>query len=92
MEKSAFKINGFVILILVLALIGAAVYCFIATPALTAWGVTACVIAVILCCGLVVVFPIKVAVLTFFGKYTGTVKDTGIWFVIPFSIAKKSFG
>ena len=34
MEKSAFKINGFVILILVLALIGAAVYCFIATLSL----------------------------------------------------------
>ena len=74
MEKSAFKINGFVILILVLALIGAAVYCFIATPVLTAWGVTACVIAVILCCGLVVVFPNKVAVLTFFRQIYGNRK------------------
>ncbi|MEE0777331.1 MAG: SPFH domain-containing protein [Bacillota bacterium] len=89
MEKPAFKINGFIVLVLILALIGAAVYCFIAVPEMLGIGITACVLAVILCCGLVVVSPNKVAVLTFFGKYTGTIKDTGIWFVIPFSVSKK---
>lgn len=89
-EKSAFKINGFIVLILALALIAAAVYCFFqATFAMITLGVILAIVAVILTCGFVVLSPNNVAVLTFFGRYTGCIRSAGFWFVIPFSNAKK---
>ncbi|MEG1478526.1 MAG: SPFH domain-containing protein [Clostridiales bacterium] len=94
-EKAAFKINGFVVLFVIFALLAACVYCFVqgalaeVSVGLIATGVVLLVVAVILFCGLVIVSPNKVAVLTFFGRYTGCIRKTGMWFVIPFSVPKK---
>jgi regulator of protease activity HflC (stomatin/prohibitin superfamily) len=43
----------------------------------------------LLCVGFFVVQPNQAAVLTFFGRYTGSVKDNGFWWVNPFTIKKK---
>ncbi|MDO4541346.1 MAG: SPFH domain-containing protein [Bacillota bacterium] len=85
-EKSAFKINGFIMLIISLALVAASVYCYLQlTGAMIAVGVILDLVAVLIFCGFVIVFPNNVAVLTFFGRYTGCIRSSGFWFVIPFS-------
>lgn len=42
--------------------------------------------AILLCCGLHVINPNEALVLTLFGKYYGTIKEPGFYFVNPFSI------
>ncbi len=44
-------------------------------------------LGLILFAGLKVLRPKEALVLTLFGKYTGTIKDTGFFFVNPFSVA-----
>lgn len=87
MEKSAFKVNGFIALFLALVLVALSVYCFVSNQ--IALGVIAVVIAVVFCCGFVIVFPNQVAVLTFFGRYTGCIRESGFWFVVPFTVSKR---
>jgi regulator of protease activity HflC (stomatin/prohibitin superfamily) len=43
----------------------------------------------LMCVGFFVVQPNQAAVLTFFGKYTGSVKENGFWWVNPFTLRKK---
>jgi regulator of protease activity HflC (stomatin/prohibitin superfamily) len=38
---------------------------------------------------LVLVQPNNAAVITFFGRYKGTIRESGIWMVIPFSTSRK---
>ncbi|WP_151735345.1 SPFH domain-containing protein ['Paenibacillus yunnanensis' Narsing Rao et al. 2020] len=45
-------------------------------------------IAGVLCTSITVVQPNKSVVVTFFGKYVGTIAVSGLWAVIPFSIRK----
>ena len=87
MEKSAFKLNGFVLLLLALALFGVMVVGII--YGWIVFAVIAGVIGAVICCGFVIVFPNKVAVLTFFGRYTGCIRENGFWFVVPFTISKR---
>ncbi len=86
MERAAFKINGFIVAILVLGLAAAT---FALMRGLLLPGIVAGAIAVILCCGFVIVFPNRVAVLTFFGRYSGCIRESGFWFIVPFSSSKR---
>ena len=61
-----------IILSSVLMIIGGALYGFIIGP--------------ILYCGLIIVKPNEAAVLALFGKYIGTIKKEGFFFVHPFSV------
>ncbi len=87
-EKAAFKLNGFLMLALVLILIGAATYSIVLRGAIVL-GAILIVVAVILICGFTVISPNNVEVFTFFGRYTGCIREPGFWFVIPFSHGKK---
>ncbi len=93
-EKSAFKINGFLVLVVVLALLAGSVVCFLKIAAsfsvlLLTLAIVLIVLAFVLSCGFLVLSPNNVAVLTFFGRYTGCVREAGFWFIIPFSNSKK---
>ncbi len=94
MEKIIKPTNGYAALILSLALIGAAAYCFITAGntnqvVYVGPGIAAFLIGLLVLKGLIIVEPNNTRVLTLFGKYAGTVKDNGLLFINPFYIASK---
>jgi regulator of protease activity HflC (stomatin/prohibitin superfamily) len=52
-------------------------------------GVVGIVLGSVLCIGFFVVQPNTAAVLIFFGKYVGSVKENGFWWVNPFTMRRK---
>lgn len=96
-EKSAWSFNGFVAVVAILILLGVAGISIL--NGLTPFGLLIsnvlmaglCIIlALILLAGLVVLQPNEAVVLTFFGKYMGTVRKDGFFFAIPSSKKKVS--
>jgi len=89
MEKINKPISGFAILLLSLVLLGLAAY-FITNGAreeMTQYSIfgAICMLGfVFLIKGLIIVNPNQARVLTFFGKYVGTVKANGLLWVNPF--------
>ena len=93
-ERPASKMNGFIILALLLVFAVFMIYFFVQGVTLEEniyyWLSTVLLIAFcILPCGLVLVQPNNAAVITFFGRYKGTIRESGIWMVIPFSTSRK---
>jgi regulator of protease activity HflC (stomatin/prohibitin superfamily) len=88
MEKINKPISGFAILVLALALIAVAAFQFVnAAQGGTGYGLAGglCMAAAIfLLKGIMIVNPNQARVLTFFGKYVGTVKANGLLWINPF--------
>jgi regulator of protease activity HflC (stomatin/prohibitin superfamily) len=88
MEQTNKPISGYAILVLSLVLLGLAVFFFITgnqmeTPQYNIIGAL-CMAAFIFCVkGIMIVNPNQARVLTFFGKYVGTVKANGLLWVNP---------
>src|SRR5450432_3223214 len=94
MEKISKPISGFAILLLCLVLLGLAAYFFFSgarqeTPQLNIAGVLCMVAFIFFTKGLIVVNPNQARVLTFFGKYVGTVKANGLLWINPFYSSSK---
>ncbi|TWR26846.1 SPFH domain-containing protein [Mucilaginibacter achroorhodeus] len=80
--------SGYLAFVLVLILTGVAAFCFWAQQHVI--GTIICVINYFLILpGLTIVKPNDSKVLTLFGKYTGTVKQDGFFWVNPFTVKKK---
>ena len=58
-------------------------------PPLIIGGVFWFLFSVFLSIGFFIVTPNQAAVLIFFGKYVGSVKENGFWWVNPFTVKKK---
>ncbi|MBU7007096.1 SPFH domain-containing protein [Phosphitispora fastidiosa] len=86
-EIKAWKVNGFLAVFIFMALMAAAVAAFIAFKPVT--GVLFVIVASILASGVIVVQPNKALAMTFFGRYLGTVRDSGMWLTVPLCIRKK---
>ena len=93
---NGWKLNGFVALIINLALVGLAVWLFVELVnsdefgGLLFAGVWVAVIAaIIMACGYKMLEPNEARVLLFFGNYRGTFYETGFWWINPFMSAKK---
>ena len=87
-EKIINPPSGFLAFILGLVLIGAAILAFyVAEPVVGV--IVALIDGVFLLPGLVIVNPNESKVLTLFGKYVGTVKQDGFFWVNPFTNKKK---
>lgn len=90
-EKTAWKINGFAGILILLFFIAAAVYCMARLPFAPAFILavifilTACVLA----SGLTIVQPNEAKVLTFFGRYVGTILEDGLWLSVPITIKRR---
>ncbi len=92
-EKTASKMNGFLILFVLLILIVLDIY-------LLAYGIQTedsnifwffiplVLITFITLGGFMIVQPNESRVLILFGKYTGTVRQSGFWWVNPFTVKK----
>src|SRR5690606_6471762 len=51
-------------------------------------GVILILLSVILMTGVIMVNPNQAVVLTFFGKYIGSVKENGLWLTVPLTVRK----
>ncbi len=97
-EKTLHAANGLVMLLLDIVLSLAAIAAIVFVVQGEAWS-TATTMLVIACvaylvvpswlilCGIKVLGPNEARVLTLFGKYSGTLKGEGIFFVNPFSVS-----
>ena len=91
MEKNITPVSGFLALILAIMLFVGSIFLFATNihdgqaPAAGFWVALALILAsFFLFKGLLVISPNQSAVCTFFGKYTGTVKENGLRYVNPF--------
>ncbi|KPV55788.1 membrane protein [Paenibacillus sp. A3] len=87
-ERKAWVMNGFVGLLLVLALVGGGLFLLI-TEASPALGIVLIVLSVLPLSSLTVIQPNQAMVVTFFGSYAGTLRESGMWVTVPFSGRKK---
>lgn len=87
MEKIIKPVNGYLALLVSLLLLALGVYCFInveSNPVLLGIAGALCVATTFfLWKGLMIIQPNHARVLSFFGKYVGSVKDNGLFFVNP---------
>ncbi len=85
-EKRVWRMNGFLGLLFVIVISLLGIYLLNHHLLL---GIANLIVAVILLSGITVVQPNKAAVVTFFGKYLGSIRESGLFLTIPFSITKK---
>lgn len=86
-EHPAWKLNGFIPLLLLFASLGVGIYAF--TQQWIVLGIALLVIFTIFSTAITVVQPNQGMVVSFFGRYIGSLRDSGIWMVVPFSTRKK---
>lgn len=86
-EYAAWRVNGFLALLLIFLSLGGAAYSFIHGEII--WGVLLTVVFTVLSTGMLIVHPNEAKVLTFFGRYNGVIRESGIWFVAPFTSRRK---
>ncbi len=89
MEKNNKPISGFAILLLSVALLVAAGFLFVSrgqdpAPQFSLLGLVCVIAFVFFIKGLIIVNPNQARILTFFGKYVGTVKANGLLWVNSF--------
>ncbi|GAA4833014.1 SPFH domain-containing protein [Paenibacillus vulneris] len=86
-EKKAWVLNGFLGVLLILIFVAAGLLLLINVNEIV--GVVAIVIGALLASGLTVVQPNEGYIVTFFGSYVGTIRESGIWLTVPLSLRKK---
>lgn len=94
LEKPASKLNGFLMLFILIALIVLDVYLLVmgirTDNSQILWVFIPMIFVIILLSsGFSVVQPNDSRVLILFGKYTGTIRQSGFWWVNPFTVRKK---
>ena len=93
-EKQANKLNGFLMFFVLLVLIALEVYLFLGmivtkNPQILWLLIPLLLIIILTSSGFIVVQPNESRVLIFFGKYIGTVRNSGFWWVNPFTIKRR---
>lgn len=88
-EKLIHPVNGFLFLFLSLGLLGLGIYMItMQTPSTVIGGILTILLSFFLMLGLLLINPNGSRVLVFFGKYVGTVKDNGLFWVNPLNMKK----
>lgn len=85
-EENAFAINGFIGVLLIVLFAGAAVY-FVSIENIF-FVILFAFIAAILFTGITIVQPNQGKVITFFGKYLGTIRNSGLFLTVPLTLRK----
>lgn len=81
-EKNVFHINGYLGLVIVLALIIGGGF-LLATGTMIVLGGLVIVVAVLAASSLTIISPNQSKVLTFFGRYIGTIREAGLYLTVP---------
>ncbi|HET6995416.1 MAG TPA: SPFH domain-containing protein [Chitinophagaceae bacterium] len=96
MEKITKPVSGFLALLLALVFLATGIYLFTTiaeketpNPWVIVGGILLVVAAIFIMKGLMIIQPNHSRVLVFFGRYSGTVKDNGLFFVNPFYSTRK---
>ena len=96
MEKIVKPVSGFLALLLALVSLAAGVYLFTTiregeapSPWFIIGGILLVVASFFILKGLMIIQPNHSRILNFFGKYSGSVKDNGLFFVNPLYVTKK---
>jgi regulator of protease activity HflC (stomatin/prohibitin superfamily) len=92
-EKTASKLNGFIALFLVIALFATDIYLIstgirLNNPDVLWFLIPLIIISFLSFGGFMIVQPNESKVLILFGRYTGTVRESGFWWVNPFTVKK----
>ncbi|CAG7647242.1 SPFH domain-containing protein [Paenibacillus allorhizosphaerae] len=87
-ERNAWKVNGYlgVLLIAALYVLG---FILLLPGSAPIPGVALLIIASLFISSVTVVQPNQAQVVTFFGSYAGTIRESGLWLTVPFSLRKK---
>lgn len=85
-EKKAWVLNGYLAVIIFLALLIGGTALLFQTKFIL--GSALILVGFVLSSGIVVVQPNKSYVVTFFGSYVGTIREPGLWLAIPLSMRK----
>lgn len=85
-ERDIWKINGFLAVIIGLGCFLLTVYLFLMLQILLASLTMLAVI--VIASALTIVQPNQSRVITFFGRYVGSIKQDGFWMTVPFSIGR----
>lgn len=93
-EKAAHKLNGFLMLFILIALIALEIYLIVLMAntenvAILWIFLPMIFVIILLSIGFSVVQPNDSRVLILFGKYTGTIRDSGFWWVNPFTLKRR---
>jgi regulator of protease activity HflC (stomatin/prohibitin superfamily) len=86
-EHKAAYLNGYLGIVLILALAVLTAVMFLMEQFIV--GGIAGAIAVLLLSSITVIQPNQANVITFFGKYLGTARESGLWMTVPFSARNK---
>jgi regulator of protease activity HflC (stomatin/prohibitin superfamily) len=92
-EKTAKKLNGFMALFLLIALFAFDIFLLVTgirtgNDSILWFFIPLVIISFICFGGFAVVQPNESRVLILFGKYTGTIREDGFWWVNPFTVKK----
>lgn len=85
-RKPIFALNGFLGIIMIAVLIGLGIYGLVLEMFVA--GVILILLGVLLSTGITMVNPNQAVVLTFFGKYVGSIRDNGLWLTVPLTLRK----
>jgi regulator of protease activity HflC (stomatin/prohibitin superfamily) len=86
-EKAAWKVNGFLALFVGIILIPVSIWGFASG---VIWlGICAMLAAIIIFSSIIVVQPNQAQVITFFGRYIGSVNASGFWMITPLAMRAK---
>lgn len=86
-EKRAWYVNGFLALFFIIVLLTGAVWRFFMNMEL-ALPLSFVFLAFLLSTGMTMVQPNQAKVVIFFGKYIGTIRDSGLFLTVPLSVRK----
>lgn len=85
-EEKVFQLNGFVGIVAIIVFMGAGVWMLINEVFVAA--VPLLLVAILLISGITIVQPNKAAVVTFFGKYLGSIRSNGLFLTVPLSLRR----
>src|SRR5215472_4113465 len=89
MERRAFRVSGFLMLLVIVVEVTLVVLLNIAGTARPAVNVLGALVFATLVSGFVVVPPNEARVLLFFGRYVGSVDTAGFHWTVPFSVKRR---
>ncbi|UQZ86216.1 SPFH domain / Band 7 family protein [Paenibacillus konkukensis] len=86
-EQKAWVLNGFIGVLLIVVLAVGGVLLLINDNVVA--GIVLLIAAAALMSGIAVVQPNQGFIVTFFGSYIGTIRESGLWLTVPFSMRKQ---
>lgn len=86
-EKNAWKLNGFIGVVLIAFFLGFGVYAFIVVENILL-AIVSIVIAAVLGSGMTMIQPNQAVVVIFFGHYLGSIRESGLYLTVPLTLRR----